>query len=171
MRKGILIIDQDKREYQSFLGALQHIQGAWHCKYAANALAACKVLHSYLPGVIFVNNELPPFNGLQLLSYIKSEERLQSIRVYVYAPMISNEVNSMAETLGASGCIEKTSCAQTFLRELKAILNPVLLSRYNFFNRRYASVAPLCQYIEEDPPKQLPSAVFSAERIITQVAI
>lgn len=172
MRKGILIIDPDKEEFQSFLNVLQHIQGGYHCKYATDGLSACKVLHRYLPGVIFINNELPQLSGLQFLSYIKSEERLQSIRVYIYATTISNEVNNMAQTLGASGCIEKTGCPQTFLRELKAILNPVLLSNYNFFNRRYSQSDRLSQYLEGDPLKLLPPpALLPTHHLITQVAI
>lgn len=132
MKTHILLIGEEKKELEMFEQTLQQMQGGINYACASEFLHALEAIQKNRPDIIFINYGAQPFNSLQLLSVIKSEPRSKTARVYLYATSVSEEVNKMARTLGASGCIEKTDCPSTFLRELKAILDPRLLPSYIF---------------------------------------
>jgi DNA-binding response OmpR family regulator len=133
MKKHIMLIDDDKDELVIFMDALNPIMGDFKCTYADNAEQAYEMLKYLEPDVIFVDYNLPPLNGLQLLAVIRGKRKFRKSKVYLYSTTISDEVNKMARTLGAAGCIEKTNKISTLTHELKAILNPELLPSYVFF--------------------------------------
>jgi PleD family two-component response regulator len=132
MKTHILLIGEEKSELEMFEQAFQQIQGDIDYRYATESVHALETIRKNRPDIIFINYNAEPFNSLQLLSIVKSEPKLRTIRVFLYATVISEGVSKMARTLGASGCIEKTDCPATFLRELKAILDPQLLPAYIF---------------------------------------
>jgi CheY-like chemotaxis protein len=94
--------------------------------------------------LVFIDAGQKPVVALQLLSVIKSDNRLKNTRVFMYGKSIAEELCKMARTLGASGCVEWTNCKLTFMRELKAVLDPRLLPQYVFLGHHAQnSAAPI----------------------------
>lgn len=135
MKSHILLIGEEKKELEMFEEALLQVHGAVNCTYAGEALHALEAIRRARPDIVFINFATQPDSSLQVLSVIKSEPVLKYIRVFLYAEAISEEVNKMARVLGASGCLEKTTCEATLRRELQAILDPQLLPGYIFLRR------------------------------------
>lgn len=143
MKKSILLIDKDEQEAGMFDDAMKQIPASFECTYAKDSLQALGMLHERKPDIIFINYYIPPGNGLEFVAVVKAEPLLKDVRVFLYANSISDEINKMAHILGAAGCIETTGCQTTFIRELKAILNPELLPEYVFLRRNTTFSLPL----------------------------
>src|SRR5688500_11764088 len=143
MKKSILLIDKDKQELGMFDDAIEQMLGSFDCTYAKDSLQALGVLQRDRPDIIFINYYIPPGNGLEFVAVVKTEPMLKDIRVFLYANYISDEINKMAHTLGAAGCIETTGCRSIFIHELKAILNPELLPAYVFLRRNTTFSLPV----------------------------
>lgn len=126
-----------------FDDAIEQMPGSFDCTYTKDSLQALGMLQRDKPDIIFINYYIPPGNGLELVAVVKTEPMLKDIRVFLYANHISDEINKMAHTLGAAGCIETTGCGSTFIHELKAILNPELLPAYVFLRRNTTFSLPL----------------------------
>jgi hypothetical protein len=135
MKTHILLIGNEKIELGMFEEAFLQIKGAVSYSYVPETSHAFEKIQDNKPDIIFVSHTTQPAASLQFLSAVKSEPKLKYIRVFLYATTIAEEINKMARILGASGCIERTSCQATFLRELKAILDPQLLPDYIFLKR------------------------------------
>ena len=129
-----------------FDDAIEQMPGSFDCTYARDSLQALGMLQRDKPDIIFINYYILPGNGLEFVAVVKTEPMLKDIRVFLYANYISDEINKMAHTLGAAGCIETTGCRSTFIHELKAILNPELLPAYVFLRRNTTLSLPLVIY-------------------------
>jgi CheY-like chemotaxis protein len=135
MKTKILLIDDDSNELLLYKDALTQIHGAAKCDYAKEVGDALSMVKKSRPDLVFINHHMQQGGSLQFLSVLKAEPSLRSARVYLVGEWISEDVSKMARTLGASGCIEKTNCENTFIRELTAILHPDLLPEYIFIRR------------------------------------
>lgn len=143
MNTHILLVGEEKKELEIFEETLKQMHGAVSYVYAGEGLHALEIVQHNKPDIVFINYNIQPADSLKFLSVIKSEPKMRSIRVFLYATFISEEINKMARMLGASGCIEKTNCVTTFIRELKAILDPRLLPGYIFLKRLTNSLGTL----------------------------
>jgi hypothetical protein len=138
MKIQILLIGDEKGEMGMFEEAFLQIYGI---NYAyVDMVNAFEAIHHQKTDIVFIGHAENPVPGLQLLSVIKPEPKLKSVRAFLYAANITEEISKMARLLGASGCIEKTNCQNIFMRELKAILDPKLLSSYIFLLRLNNSI-------------------------------
>ena len=130
MKKHLLLIDADKKELTNFMSALKDINGDFKCTYAERSEQAMDMLKYIQPDFIFMDYNLPSVNGLQLLSVIRNEPRLQRTKIYIYTETISEEVDKMARLLGAAGCIEKNATVNWLTHLFKAIFDGQLMPNY-----------------------------------------
>ena len=130
MKKHILLIDDDKNELTTFMSALKNIDGDYKCTYAERSEQALEMLKYIQPDFIFIDYNLPDVNGLQVLSVIHNEPRLQRTKIYIYTETISEEVEKMARLLGAAGCIEKNATVGWLTHLFKAIFDGQLMPKY-----------------------------------------
>jgi CheY-like chemotaxis protein len=130
MKKHILLIDDDKNEFTTFMLALKNINSDYHCAYAERSEQALDMLKYIQPDFIFIDYNLPNVNGLQVLSVIRNEPRLQRTKIYIYTETISEEVDKMARLLGADGCIEKNATIGWLTHLFKAIFDGELMPKY-----------------------------------------
>ncbi len=135
MKTHILLIGNEENELKMFEEAFLQIRGAVNYSYAPETSHALEKIQYSQPDIIFISHTTQPAASLQFLSVVKSEPKLKCIRVFLYATIITEEFSKMARMLGASGCMERTGCQATFMRELKAILDPQLLPGYIFLKR------------------------------------
>lgn len=130
MKKHLLLIDDDKDELSFFMDALKDIDGDFKCTYAGNSEQALEMLKYLQPDLIFLDYNLPQVNGLQVLSVIRNEPALQRTKVYIYTETISEEIDKMAQLLGAAGCIEKSKTITWLVHLFKAIFDGQLIPKY-----------------------------------------
>jgi CheY-like chemotaxis protein len=134
MKKNILLVHEDEREWCIFKKALQEIEGDFVCIYAVNAETAMKLLQSEVVDLMFIDYG-ESVSGLQLLAVIKADPRLKNIKVYIYSESISEDLGKMARTLGASGCIEKPASISRLIHQFRAIFAGDLMPDYAFLPR------------------------------------
>ena len=130
MKKHILLIDNNKDQLAIFMAALREIQGDFNCTYAGSSEQALEMLEYIQPDFIFVANNLPHVNGLQIMSVIRNEPALERCKVYIYTEIVSEEISKMAELLGASGCIENSEEISWLTHLFKAIFDGQLMPRF-----------------------------------------
>lgn len=133
MSKNVLLVDHSAGEQLYFTNELKKIDNTLQFFYAGSAREALKSLKRKNVDLVFIQKDLPGVNGLLLLSAIKYISRLRKVKIFIYSELIDEGYSSIAELLGASGCIEKKSEESVVQRELKAILNPGLLAKYVYF--------------------------------------
>lgn len=134
MKKSIILIHEDKVEWDIFKKALNEMKGDFTCDYAPNAEEAMKLLQTQKTDFIFIDY-LQSVQGLQLLAVIKANPRLRHIKVFIYSENISDDVGKMARTLGASGCIEKPNTLSRLVHQFRAIFAGDLMPDYAFMPR------------------------------------
>jgi DNA-binding response OmpR family regulator len=134
MKKSIVLIHEDKREWDLFKNALGEIKGDFTCDYAPTAGEAMKLLHTQKVDFIFIDY-LQSVQGFQLLAVIKANARLRQIKVFIYSENITEDVEKMARTLGASGCIEKPWTLSRLIHQFRAIFAGDLMPDYAFLPR------------------------------------
>ncbi len=163
MKKNILFIDDKSNELEYFTNAFRQITGLFHYIYAGSAEKGLSIIKRTPVDLVFVQYNLPEINGLLFLSAVKSFRKNGSLKVYLYSNSISEEESKMAKRLGAAGCLEKTPDNTTFIRELRAILNPELLPDYVFFPRM--ETARFMVQEDENPALSLEQAVAMEENL------
>jgi len=134
MKKSIVLIHEDKRELEIFKKALTEIKGDFTCDYAPNAEEAMKLLQAQKADFIFTDYH-QSVQGLQLLAVVKAHPRLRSIKAFIYSENINEDVEKMARTLGASGCIEKPGTLSRLIHQFRAIFAGDLMPDYAFLPR------------------------------------
>jgi len=132
MKKRILLIDEDKEQFISFLEILKHCQGPFKCTHATSGRQAIELLQHTVPDIIFINYELSEIDALQVVSAIRFQSRLKETKVYLYSDNITDENSKMARMLGATGCIEMSAEQSDLIHKFKAIFSPELLPSYVF---------------------------------------
>ncbi|MEO5563219.1 MAG: response regulator [Chitinophagaceae bacterium] len=134
MQKNILLIDDDEDELKIFTDAVRQVPGEFKCAFAPDSEQGLVLLKSFVPDYIFVDFNIPKINGLQFISAVKNERHLREIPVFLYSTSISDEINKLAEILGAAGSIEKTFSIGMLAGELKTILAEGRRSNYVLYN-------------------------------------
>jgi CheY-like chemotaxis protein len=132
MKKNLLLIDDDQDEFAIFMDALNDLHGSFKCDYAGSAEQALELLQSRVPDFIFVDFNMPNFNGLQLLSVIKGEPKLKKSKIFLYSGNISEETHKMARIFGAAGCIEKPGTINKLIHNFKAIFAGELMPEFAY---------------------------------------
>jgi CheY-like chemotaxis protein len=124
-----MLIDDDKDELSIFLEALKKIEveDGFKCTYASSAIQALEMLKYLIPDFIFVDLNMPRMNGLELLSAIRNEKRLQAVRKILYSTSIDYACKEEAILFGAT-CIEKTSTIEKLSHHLEAVFSLHLAS-------------------------------------------
>ena len=140
MKKHVLLIDEDPTIAKLFLEAVSQINGTFKCTHANSAEKALQQLKYMYPHFVFVRYNLASYNGLHLLTLIKSDARLRRTKVFIHADNISEEVSKMARVLGAAGCLEKPDTLSRLVHSFRAIFAGDLLPDYTFLRKNQQEV-------------------------------
>ena len=116
--KTVLLIDDDEDEQWVFTEALKEIDDSIECYFALTAHQGLKLLNQSFPDFIFVDVNMPVFNGLQFLQLVKEHKSLKNIPVIMYSTGINETFAHIAMSKGAFASIKK----QNTIRELADVL-------------------------------------------------
>jgi|SRR6476660_4475251 len=123
MIANILLVDDDADDQLFFLDAVSAIDKSVHCDIACNGLEAMMRLNSAsLPGVIFLDLNMPKMNGFECLQQIKTSETLKEIPVIIFTTTNNPKEAERSRSLGAAQFLTKT----TDFRKLKLQLGEIL---------------------------------------------
>jgi CheY-like chemotaxis protein len=131
---NILIVDDDEDDRLLLAEALNEVQPDVNCLTAGNGEEALKFLRltgCSKPDIIFVDLNMPRFNGLQCLRELKKDELLQNIPVIVYTTSKLHTDREQALKTGACHFLTKPSSFKELCGMLAKILNRQSLLRIN----------------------------------------
>src|ERR1041384_622628 len=110
MKKTILIVDDDEDDRDLFCEAAQIANPNICCEKAKNGEEALRILadlNRRLPDYIFLDLNMPRFNGKQCLAEIRRNDRLNQVPVIIYSTTKHNDDVRETLELGASHFIIK----------------------------------------------------------------
>ena len=105
----ILLVDDDADDRLLFTAALAEIGSKYHCDCAASTTEALKYLDiaDPLPDLIFLDLNMPGYDGKKCLRHLKAASKLQNIPVVIYSTFISETDEQEMKGLGADYVITK----------------------------------------------------------------
>lgn len=126
MKQHILLIDDDKDELIIFMDALKELpyEDGYKCTYASSPSQAMDMLKYLIPDFIFVDMNMPGMSGIEVLTALRRQKRLDQSKVYLYSNKIDDKIAENVMSTGATGCIPKTSSIHELREELTSVLVP-----------------------------------------------
>jgi len=105
----ILLVDDDADDRLLFTTAVAELGAKLHCECACGTVEALAYLRNAdpLPDYIFLDLNMPGFDGKKCLKQIKAVEQLQNIPVIIYSTFISPEDKEEMVRMGANDVITK----------------------------------------------------------------
>lgn len=123
--KQCFFIDDDADDRELFCEAVEIIDRDIDCRTASTGLEALRYLSEtpdFTPECIFIDMNMPLLNGVESLSEIRKNPKLQHTRIYLFSTMASPGLRDEASALGAAGFLEKPSSMQQMNQMLTRIL-------------------------------------------------
>src|SRR5689334_6718998 len=107
--KRLLLIDDDSDDRILFIDALAELDDSIECITAVNGQHALDILAELdrLPAFIFLDLNMPRFNGKKCLAELKKDVRYKDIPVIIYTTSKEVEESKMLREMGAFYFITK----------------------------------------------------------------
>jgi CheY-like chemotaxis protein len=105
----ILLVDDDADDRLLFSSAVAELGDNLHCVCVSGTLDALSYLNNAepLPDFIFLDLNMPGYDGKKCLRQIKASERLQNIPVIIYSTFISQADKDEMTRFGANRVVTK----------------------------------------------------------------
>jgi DNA-binding response OmpR family regulator len=123
MQKNILLIDDDEEEYYIIKLALDMTQEKYECIWANGLEEATRLVKSVQPDFVFIDINMPRYNGINCLKQLKQMVQLQKSVFVMYSTYISEEDHKKALQLGANCCIHKPENVKVLRKQLMSLFN------------------------------------------------
>jgi CheY-like chemotaxis protein len=107
--KTILFVEDSEVEMLAYKSMLER---AGYCVQAAkDGLEGMRVLHNIVPDLVLLDLMLPRFDGVEVLKFIRSNERLKTVPVIIFST--NSIIDSQDEPLlaGATKRLLKSQCS------------------------------------------------------------
>ncbi len=107
--KTIVFVEDSEVEMLAYKSMLER---AGYCVQAAkDGLQAMRVLHNIVPDLVLLDLVLPRFDGVEVLKFIRANERLKTVPVIIFST--NSIIDSQDEPVleGASRRIIKSQCS------------------------------------------------------------
>jgi CheY-like chemotaxis protein len=102
LKRTVLLIDDDREEYELFCVALESYNKNIACSQAYSCMDAEDIVKGKSFDWIFLDFNLPDLNGFDCLKKLKNNPVTQNIRVYIYsASKIDQSVENLCMAFGA----------------------------------------------------------------------
>ena len=124
--KIILIVDDDEDDRSLFIDAVKKIDASIKCVSACDGEEALKYLRaetSAIPDIIFLDLNMPRFNGKECLVAIKKIPHLQNIPVIIYSTTSRPEDVKETLSLGAAQFLTKPTYFENICKEVSSIFS------------------------------------------------
>jgi DNA-binding response OmpR family regulator len=123
MSRKILIIDDDDDDCELFVDAAAMVSSDLECEKIYRADKAIELLKtSYRPDFIFLDLNMPLFDGKKCLVEIRKIEALNAIPVIVYTTSKRDEDEGTTHQLGANYFITKPSALRELCDQISYVL-------------------------------------------------
>jgi DNA-binding response OmpR family regulator len=123
MQKNILLIDDDEEEFYIIKLALDMTEEKYQCFWANGLEQATRVIKDLLPDFVFIDINMPRYNGINCLKQLKQMEELQNSVFVMYSTYISEDDHKKALQLGANCCIHKPENVKVLRKQLMSLFN------------------------------------------------
>jgi len=123
MQKTILLVDDDEEEYYIIKLALDMTEERCQCVWASGLEQATHVVKDLQPDFIFIDINMPRYNGLNCLKQLKELDELKNSVFVMYSTYISEEDHNKALQLGADCCIPKPENVKILRKQLMSLFN------------------------------------------------
>ena len=121
MQKTILLVDDDEEEFFIIKLALEMAEFDCRCVWANGLDQATKMIKEFQPDFVFIDINMPRYDGICCLKRLKQLEQLEKLRqavFVIYSTYISETDYNKALHLGASCCLHKPENINTLLKQL-----------------------------------------------------
>jgi len=126
IKKTVLLIDDDKEEYELFSIALESYNKNVSCIHTYDCTASFSDVQGKDFDYIFLDFNLPVLNGFECLKTIKKNPSMKSVPLFMYsASTVDDTVKKLCLDLGAVGWIGKPKN----IREYHEIFDKILQSQ------------------------------------------
>ncbi len=123
MQKTILLIDDDEEEFYIFKLALELAEINYKCVWANGLEQATHMVKEMRPDFVFIDINMPRYNGFNCLKKLKEMESLQRCTFVMYSTYISEDDHNKAMKLGAGHCMHKPENIKVLLKQLNSLFN------------------------------------------------
>jgi len=130
----ILLIDDSPSDRMLFREILKEIDSNFIFTSANDGITGIMQLttpDAELPDMIFLDMNMPLINGIETLYAIKKYKYLEHIPVIMFSAGEMETYEGKAKELGASYCLRKSIDMQDNLREIKIIIERIVVHKRN----------------------------------------
>jgi CheY-like chemotaxis protein len=128
----ILLVDDSASDRMLFREILKEIDPALRFMSANDGVSAIMQLtekNAGLPDIIFLDMHMPRMNGIETLEAIKKYDHLKDIPVIMFSAGELESYSVRAKELGANYCIKKSIEMQDNLREIKILIERIVVHK------------------------------------------
>lgn len=120
----IFLIDDDEDDQLFFKEALELIKPLFQCDTAGNGRIALDKLKSSdsLPDLIFLDLNMPVMNGLEFLTHIKNDKKINNIPIGIFTTSNITDDMELTKKLGAKFFFTKPSDFKILCTKLQKLL-------------------------------------------------
>jgi DNA-binding response OmpR family regulator len=122
MQKTILLVDDDEDEFDILKQALKMVTHDCSCLWANGLEEAMTLLEEVQPDLVFIDINMPRYNGIICLKELKKIVYLQHTMFVIYSTNISETDRKSAMQLGAI-CIHKPENIKILYNQLTILFN------------------------------------------------
>jgi CheY-like chemotaxis protein len=123
MHKTILLVDDDEEEFYILKLALELAKIDYHCIWANGLEQATHLLNGLQPDFVFIDINMPRYNGINCLKTLKGLELLNGSTFVMYSSYISEDDHEQALQLGANYCMQKSENIKMLMKQLHGLFN------------------------------------------------
>jgi CheY-like chemotaxis protein len=122
--RSIVLVDDDKDDQEIFKSAWAVVDRSIDILWFDNGERALRALSRMNPpDIIFLDLNMPRFNGIEVLEVLKTTTKLKSIPVIIYTTSFDSKVRDECFNLGAAEIMEKPSDFSSLCEKLESVLH------------------------------------------------
>ena len=106
---NVLFIDDDPEDLELFSEAVKSFGPDYNVTMTTNGRDGVSLLKHTLPDFVFLDINMPAFDGKMVLKWIRRERSLDSVRVCILSTSITIADCQMYKEMGANHCLRKPS--------------------------------------------------------------
>jgi CheY-like chemotaxis protein len=123
--RTILLIDDDADDRELFMDAVSEIQDDLLCITAEDGEEALNLLmnpETLLPDIVFIDLNMPRYNGIRCIQEIKKIPRLLDLPIVIYTTTASIQQQDEIRKLGVSHFLTKPMMFKDICELIKSIM-------------------------------------------------
>ncbi|MEJ1237928.1 response regulator [Chryseolinea sp. T2] len=125
MAKIILIVDDDPDDLSAFCEAAGDSGLPVKCIECSDPILARQILLMTVPDVVFIDINMPAYNGYELLKDIRSDEKLADLPVAMLSTAMDDKTSDLLKTMGARFTLRKPTTYRGYIELLHHVFKDI----------------------------------------------